>query len=163
VDTHRHLAERHALGVVVALTLANAGSLAGFALLAWALGADRALEPGTWRESDAFAVGAIGAALIAAGLGGAACRLIARRRAAVGAAAVILASWWGLENALKLANRDPSPPRSERATFVEGAQGDLIVEPRWAAMVSPVVVGIGVVIGAVGASGTAARAPDHAT
>lgn len=158
MDTRGHPAERHALGVVVALSLANAGSLAGFAFLAWALGADLALEPGSWRESDVFAAGVVGAALLASGIGGAACRLIARRRTAVALAAILLASWWGFESACKLTTLDACQPRDAGATFVDGARRDLIVEPRWSMLLSPVLVGVGVAVGGVGVRGVPERA-----
>lgn len=132
------------------MVLANAGSLAGFALLAWILGADHALQPGTWRESDAFAIGVILATIVASAGAGAACSMIARRRGVAIVAGVMLAAWWGTEGAVKLEAQSGSgcPPRGAEASFVDGARHDLLVEPTWLVIASPIVVAGAVMLGA---------------
>ena len=143
------MAERGVAGALAGMAVANAGALGAFVATSHVMGVDRALEHGTWRESDLFAVTVVVLVTLAGAAGGAACGAIARRWWVVAATSLLLLGWWGAEGALKVGvlQAGACEARSEGATLVDGAREGLLREPTWSALVSPVAIGIGMLMG----------------
>jgi hypothetical protein len=141
--------EQSVAGALAGMFVANGAALAAFVAAWHVMGVDRALERGTWDESDLFAGVVVLLVGCAGAVGGAACVAIARRWWVVVATALILLAWWGAEGVLRVDRLETGmcAPRGASATFVEGAREGFIREPAWSALVCPVAIGVGVMLG----------------
>ncbi|MEZ6241588.1 MAG: hypothetical protein R3B57_00940 [Phycisphaerales bacterium] len=129
-----------------------------FSLLMIVLGTEGSYKPGSWEASTTFAAIAVVLNLIAAALGGFVCRLIARKRGAVIAIAIVIAVLGIADSAYRLTLEDPGPREGE-VSIMEGASRSR--SPVWFTIAQPIVGVLGALIGGGALKGGRSDAADR--
>ena len=121
------------------------------------LGADRAFEPGVYDLSLAWVISAVAVNIVAAVIGGVVCASIARtRRAPIVFAFIVFVLGIIVAVPVFLAgDSDVSPPRPAEVTMFEAIGASR--QPAWFALLNPVTVAAGIMIGAALVGGRSGR------
>lgn len=136
---------RSVIGVVVGFVAMVVLVMVGLFVMWGVLGAEGAFQPASWDASMGWIVGMLASGLVAAIVGGALCKLIARSRRAVTALAVVVALMGCLSLVGQLGREAPEGARPADVPFAEA--GANAVQPMWVTIANPIIGIVGVLIG----------------